>query len=112
MRIYEDHNGVVTHSIKEGRDGSNVEGHKYTIVSGDYIHNIMFQNGPVKDKGINGITNESMLAILIHRIQFLDAKFSSEYNKVALMHITEALKTLEERTNERKKRGVEGTLQA
>ena len=57
----------------------------------------------------DGTTNEAVLQVLIHRMEVLNKKMPSSYNEKVLVHLTEALKTLYERTEDRKNRGVEGT---
>ena len=69
-----------------------------------------FQHGPIKEAGVNGITNEVLLAIVIDRLEFFQkGKFANVYNGSALSHIVDALEILEQRTREREARGVEGT---
>ena len=68
----------------------------------------MFQSGSVPENGVNGWTNELFLSIIKHRIGLLDKKFESNENKAAIQHIELAIMALEERTRDRKKRGVEG----
>lgn len=71
---------------------------------------IDFQNGPIKEVGVNGLTHESLLAILIDRMRSFQAgPYSSRANAIALTHMEEALMWLQQRTRERIKRGVEGT---
>lgn len=71
-----------------------------------------FQNGPIKEVGINGITNEALLAIVIDRLQgFQSGPFKCRENAIALTHLEDAMHWLQHRTNERLKRGVEGTHQ-
>lgn len=73
---------------------------------------IKFQNGPIKEAGVNGITNEALLAILIDRMQgFQRGKFSSRENAVVLTKLEEAMMWLQKRTRDRVARGVEGTHQ-
>jgi hypothetical protein len=57
----------------------------------------------------NGTTNEEVIRVLIDRIELLNAKASSPYNEKALAGLRLALEALEERTADRKKRGIEGT---
>lgn len=74
---------------------------------------ILFQNGPIKEAGLNGITHEALLAILIDRLRSFDSgPFRSRANSIALTKLEEALFWLHSRTRERLARGVEGTLQA
>lgn len=71
--------------------------------------NMKFQDGPIAD-GINGLTNEVLLAILQDRLEgFQNGPFAHEANARALVHIRNAQHALQSRTEERVSRGVEGT---
>ncbi len=71
---------------------------------------ILFQNGPIPEKGTNGITHENLLAILEDRlIGFQSGPFACDENAQALHHIQEAQRILKSRTEKRIARGVEGT---
>ena len=71
---------------------------------------ISFQNGPIKECGINGATQEALLAILIDRLECFQAfQFACEENGIALDHCKAALDALQLRTKARMSRGVEGT---
>lgn len=60
-------------------------------------------------KTINdGTTNEEVLAVLIDRLNFLQAKFPCKENAVAITHVETARLWLGKRTSDRKERGVEG----
>jgi hypothetical protein len=73
---------------------------------------ILFQNGPIKEVGVNGVTQEALLAITIDRLRSFQAgPFSCRENAIALTHCEEALMWLQRRTVARIKRGVEGTYQ-
>lgn len=56
----------------------------------------------------NGTTNEEVLAMLLDRLNFLNAKFPCRENSIAITHIETALLWLNHRTASRKARGVEG----
>ena len=56
----------------------------------------------------DGTTNEEVLAVLIDRMQSLQAKFPCRENAIATTHLETALLWLEKRTSDRKARGVEG----
>lgn len=72
---------------------------------------LFFQNGPVAD-GVNGITHEVLLAILIDRLEsFQRGPFACEANGIALTHLRDAAGVLKLRTEQRLARGVEGTHQ-
>lgn len=71
---------------------------------------ILFQNGPIKEFGVNGLTQEALLAIVIDRLRsFQSGPFACDDNELALKHTQAALNTLQNRTRARIARGVEGT---
>jgi hypothetical protein len=71
--------------------------------------NIGFQNGPIKEVGVNGVTQEALLAIVIDRlVHFQSGPFASVENEKALACCVQALDWLKWRTSQRIKRGVEG----
>lgn len=74
---------------------------------------INFQNGPIGEHGVNGVTQEILLAIVIDRLRSFQAgPFSSRENALALTKIEEALHWLQQRTLDRMRRGVEGKTAA
>lgn len=71
--------------------------------------NLRFHTGPVAD-GVNGITNEALLAILADRLRgFQGGPFACQENADALAAIETAQARLGDRTRARVARGVEGT---
>jgi hypothetical protein len=71
---------------------------------------VLFQNGPPAEVGVNGVTHEALLAILIDRLEgFQRGAFANDYNAAALAHLQSAQGCLLDRTRERMARGVEGT---
>ena len=71
---------------------------------------VNFQNGPIKESGVNGVMNEDLIAIVIDRMQgFQAGNYSCRENAVALTKLEEALMWLRKRTQDREDRGVEGT---
>jgi hypothetical protein len=56
----------------------------------------------------HGTTLEEMLSVSIERLKYLNEKFSCRENAIAITKMQEALMWLNERTRERKARGVEG----
>lgn len=71
---------------------------------------IYFQDGPINEFGVNGVTHEALLAILCDRLRsFQKGPYSCKANACALTHIEEAMHWLQQRTIERMRRGVEGT---
>ena len=70
---------------------------------------ISFQNGPINEHGVNGITQEALLAIVADRLHsFQSGPFACEENGKALMNVLEAQEALLSRTRKRMARGVEG----
>lgn len=71
---------------------------------------LLFQNGPIAEAGVNGITHEVLLAIVIDRLRgFQAGPYANTYNAEALRHLEMALGELKLRTTDRMLRGVEGT---
>lgn len=71
-----------------------------------------FQNGPIGEVGVNGLTNEALLAIVIDRLEYFQAgKYKCRENALAITKVEEALHWLHARTLERLQRGVEGTYE-
>ena len=71
---------------------------------------IRFQDGPIDEFGVNGISNEALLAIVEHRLQgFQSGDFACRENAVALTKLQECMMWLHKRTRDRMQRGVEGT---
>ncbi|WP_321955027.1 hypothetical protein [Burkholderia cenocepacia] len=77
-------------------------GHRTTLIE--------FQNGPIAEAGVNGITHEALLAIVADRLRSFQAgPFACRENALALTKIEEAQHWLQHRTLSRIRRGVEGT---
>lgn len=71
---------------------------------------IDFQDGPIPQSGVNGLTHEVLLAIVADRLRSFQAgAFACKANACALTHIEEAQHWLQQRTLERMRRGFEGT---
>lgn len=127
MRTIEDHkvnpaNDTLTITVMDD-PGSGGAHHHYEISGFDTGTNpsspygglitgqcILFQNGPIADVGVNGITHEALLAIVADRLRCFQAgPYATKANACALTHIEEAQHWLQQRTLERMRRGVEGT---
>lgn len=109
--------------------GSGGAHHCYAITGFDYANNpavpkhtqasylkdedtahILFQNGPINEVGVNGVTHEALLAILIDRMEgFQGGPYASPDNQEALDAMRTAQTALQRRTKARMARGVEGT---
>lgn len=73
---------------------------------------IRFQDGPIGEAGVNGVSQEALLAIIIDRLQcFQKGPYACRENALALTKLEEAMHWLQHRTRERMARGVEGTMQ-
>lgn len=71
---------------------------------------ILFQNGPINEAGVNGLTQEVLLAIVADRLRgFQSGQFACRENALALTKIEEAMHWLQQRTIRRMRAGVEGT---
>ena len=99
-------------------DAENLAHHKYSIKKVHKEHNepqevygiITFQNGPVKEAGINGCHQEDLIAVVIDRLQcFQRGIYACRENELALTKLEEAMHWLNHRTSARVARGVEGT---
>lgn len=78
----------------------------------DIVTHLPFQNGPLMENGINGITQEALLAVLIDRLEgFQSGQFKCHDNQMALDSIQSARLWLHKRTLDRLARSVEGTNQ-
>ena len=103
---------VVTHvDVMDSPDEANGNAcHEYDIMTGQkHLCTVKFQNGPVTEAGVNGVTHEDLLAIIIHRLQgFQSGPFACRDNDMALAKAQECLAWLNNRTKDRISRGVEG----
>lgn len=71
---------------------------------------VHFQEGPIKEAGINGVMNEDLIAMIICRLEhFNQSEFKCRENSMAITKLEEALLWLRKRTMGREQRGVEGT---
>lgn len=92
--------------------------HRYELnnFESDKLQLLLFIKKEKNEAGVletveEGTTNEEVLAMLIHRLKGLNDKFGCRQNSLAITKLEEALFWLNDRTAERKRRGVEGTLQ-
>lgn len=105
-----------------GPGGAN---HVYELSGAGPRLRIEFQNGPIKEAGANGTTNEALIAVSIDRLRGFQFErnadgtfnpkkkgtYACKENAEALGHLEKALAVLHRRTKAREKRGVEGTHQ-
>lgn len=70
---------------------------------------IIFQHGPIQEVGVNGTTIETVIDVLINRLEgFQRGAFRNGYNADAITHLKIAKERLLDRTRDRQARGVEG----
>lgn len=71
---------------------------------------VTFQTGPIAEAGVNGISNDALLAIVRDRLEgFQSGPYACGSNADALLYVVAAMEALASRTAERVARGVEGT---
>jgi hypothetical protein len=107
----------ITVMDEPGAGGAN---HNYLITTPDWtrapdgsgakgVWDINFQNGPIAEHGVNGVTQEVLLAIVADRLESFQAgPFACPENRNALAHVQDAMTWLQSRTKARMARGVEG----
>ncbi len=95
-----------------GEPGAGGACHEYACNYGDETQKIRFQNGPIAEAGVNGISQEALLAIVEDRlVGFQSGPYANQANEDALENVRAAMNALHSRTRERGARGVEGTSQ-
>ena len=73
---------------------------------------ISFQNGPRNEHGVNGITEEALIDILLDRLNAFQAgEYKCRENALVITKLEEAKHWLQHRTANRTARGVEGTME-
>lgn len=82
---------------------------KYSFVEakGNTI-SFTLQDGPIKEKGVNGCQVDVLLSFAREVIEFFNNRFPCQENEKAIENVMQALEWLEERKKDREKRGVEG----
>lgn len=76
----------------------------------DVLTQIVFQEGPILESGVNGVMGEDLIAMVIERLEnFQKTPFACRENAMAITKLEESLMWLRKRTTARENRGVEGT---
>lgn len=71
---------------------------------------ISFQNGPIREVGVNGISNECLATMIKARLEaFQEGDFACDENAEQLKLIERFLEISNERTARRQAKGIEGT---
>ena len=74
------------------------------------VGTVDFQEGPIKENGVNGVCNEDLITMVITRLEhFQKSNFACRENALAIIKLEEALLWLRKRTMGREQRGIEGT---
>lgn len=76
------------------------------------VGELWFQNGPIKEHGVNGVQVRDVIDMLVNRLKDLDLKYPSEYNQETIYYLLLAQLAQDKRTHDREKRGVEGESKA
>lgn len=118
MAMFKDKNGVFAVETTQvlsndgGTEGSvSLPGHHYSVFKDELENKLLsidFQEGPVGEVGVNGVTNEVLLCILIDRTEKLNLQYPCDENVQAISHMKDALANFNSRTWKREARGVEG----
>jgi hypothetical protein len=102
---------IISADDRDESGGSHIYDMALRVGSGKYRYagHIDFQRGPVKEAGLNGISDEALIAIVIDRLEgFQAGPFRSEFNGLVIDKLADALSWLRKRTLDRQARGVEG----
>lgn len=85
--------------------------HTFEVRSADRIvGRIHFQEGPIKEEGVNGVSNEDLIYMVIRRLEgFQNSHYRCRENSYAIEKLEEAIMWLLKRTLDREARDVEGT---
>jgi hypothetical protein len=79
-------------------------------VNGDLLVELAFQDGPVKEVGVNGIFVEDLLVVVRDRLErYQDGPWKCDENAEAMAAVTRALDALNVRTGNRAASGKLGT---
>jgi len=115
MRLITDHkvnpaNDTITVAVTD-EPGAGNACHEYVVTLPNGKKTLIsFQNGPIAEAGVNGLTQEVLIAICVDRLRgFQSGQFACRENALALTKLEEAQHWLHHRTLTRMQRGVEGT---
>lgn len=87
--------------------------HRFIVAavdSGDIVGEIHFQEGPIKEHGVNGVSNEDLILMVVNRIEdFQNSEYACSENDEAIEYLMKAIESLRSCTNRRISEGTEGT---
>lgn len=99
--------------LKSSSDKAYNAYNEYAVISnntGEIVAEVKFQEGPIKEVGVNGVSNEDLILMVIDRLEsFQDSEYKCEENEAAIANLYGAILNLQSRTKKREQRGVEGT---
>lgn len=110
-------------TVLQEKEFTNNAPHNFSVVTTDTVpdedgtgehvellQKVHFQEGPIKEKGVNGVNNEDLITMVICRLEhFNQSEFRCRENALAITKLEEALLWLRKRTMGREQRGIEGT---
>ena len=106
------HNYTNVYCEEKGKQKFNAP-HHFVVKKADSdetVCTVDFQEGPIKENGVNGCSNEDLLLMVMTRLEsFQNSEYKCEENAEAIKHLNETIAVLRSRTNKRVARGVEGT---
>lgn len=106
--VHQDNLVTVKRHQSEPRDVN-----RYLVFSNDMgsqVGTMLFQDGLPSKEGINGMTNEAAIAVVLDRLESQNVgEFKSQYNDAAIECLKAALVALKQRVKDREARGVSGT---
>lgn len=78
--------------------------------SDEIVGEINFQEGPVKENGVNGLNHEDLLLMVLIRLRsFQESEYACRENEKAIEKLEECVMWLRKRTLDREQRNVLGT---
>jgi len=99
----------------------NTSNHKYFLIPtenpdekidnySDLSQVIKFQEGPINEVGINGITEASLISVLIDRFEYFqkNTKLPCDENETILDNLYHSLFMINKRTEDRIQKNIEG----
>lgn len=116
--------------MKRRKDNAKTEGNKLTKIEdkakpedfapNNFIHlnektnsfGFRFQNGPIKESGVNGCQVDCLIEAAKLMLESFQKSVPSRQTALAITKLDEALLWLKHRTEERERRGIEGTGKA
>lgn len=99
MRVLTAEQGnLYVNSVSKLANGSDVEGYLYFTQAGIHNSTVQFQRGPVATNGVNGVTPECLLVILLHRAKHLNSLVSCPEAELDIAALQTMLDRLQVRT--------------